>query len=326
MSIGKVAVLAVALVLVSGGLGAALADWNNTSEPVEPIELVDVDARKAEDDADGALVTEEEGDGDDTAGDDGTAGGDAPAAPQPEPQQQAAGDGDETAGDDGTAQATTPRPRPPRSRPPRQAATTRSTRQRRRWRRGGDETAAVGRWRWRRERRRRRRHLSRPNEICQRAGPAAARSPPPARGLHAGSPEFARREPALRRRCRLRARGRGWSFSIRSPRVPKVDTPRSGVLVSHDSPLLMVSNFRGRSLWNGPRPSSNTHASLFGSLRNQTQSALFPPFRPVEVVRMTFRLRGSQGRQMVARHAADVRSFAAGTAFPSGEAEGASRS
>ena len=104
MSIGKVAVLAVALVLVSGGLGAALADWNNAAEPAEPIELVDVDARKAEDDADGALVTEEEGDGDDTAGNDGTAGGNAPPTPQPEPQQQAAGDGDETAGDDGTAQ------------------------------------------------------------------------------------------------------------------------------------------------------------------------------------------------------------------------------
>jgi len=99
MSIGKLAVLAVALVLVSGGLGAALADWNSP-EPGPAIDLVDVDARKADDEGDGALATEEEGDGDDTAGNDGTAGG--MNAPE-QPQAQLAGDGDQTAGDDGTA-------------------------------------------------------------------------------------------------------------------------------------------------------------------------------------------------------------------------------
>jgi len=100
MSIGKLAVLAVALVLVSGGLGAALADWDSP-EPGPAIDLVDVDARKADDEGDGALATEEEGDGDDTAGNDGTAGG-LNAAPE-QPQAQLAGDGDQTAGNDGTA-------------------------------------------------------------------------------------------------------------------------------------------------------------------------------------------------------------------------------
>ena len=93
MSIGKVAVLAVALIFVSGGVGAALADWND-SEPTSRIDLVDVDARK-DDAVDVLLATEEDeqdpdpaqGDGDDTAGNDGTAGGNnteaapAPAAP-----------------------------------------------------------------------------------------------------------------------------------------------------------------------------------------------------------------------------------------------------
>ncbi len=96
MSIGKIAVLAVALVLVSGGIGAALADWNNP-EPGPAIDLVDVDARK-DDAADVTLASEEEGDGDDT-GD----GDSAPKKQQQPAQQQAAGDGDDTAGDDGTS-------------------------------------------------------------------------------------------------------------------------------------------------------------------------------------------------------------------------------
>jgi hypothetical protein len=101
MSIGKLAVLAVALAVVSGGFGAALADWNRP-EPGPAIDLVDVDARKADEDGDGTLATEEEGDGDDTAGNDGTAVGQN--APEPQQQQpQAAGDGDQTAGNDGTA-------------------------------------------------------------------------------------------------------------------------------------------------------------------------------------------------------------------------------
>jgi hypothetical protein len=95
MSIGKIAVLAVALILVSGGMGAALADGNPDDLPA----IVDVDARKDDGADDGTLATEEEGDGDDTAGDDGTDGG---AAPVQQPAQLAAGDGDQTAGDDGT--------------------------------------------------------------------------------------------------------------------------------------------------------------------------------------------------------------------------------
>jgi hypothetical protein len=103
MSIGKLVVLGVALVLVSGGMGAALADWSSP-EPGPAIDLVDADARKDDGAGDGTLATEEEGDGDDTAGDDGTNGGNTPQAePAPVQPVQAAGDGDDTAGDDGTA-------------------------------------------------------------------------------------------------------------------------------------------------------------------------------------------------------------------------------
>ena len=102
MSIGKLAVLAVAVMLVSGGFGAAFADWNSP-EPGPAIDLVDVDARKADGDGDGTLATEEEGDGDD-AGDDGIAGGlNAPDQNTRAPQVELAGDGDQTAGNDGTA-------------------------------------------------------------------------------------------------------------------------------------------------------------------------------------------------------------------------------
>ena len=100
MSIGKLAVLAVALMLVSGGFGAALADWNSP-QPGPAIDLVDVDARMADEDGDGTLVPEEEGDGDQDAGNE-PAGGGTPAKPKP-PAAPLAGDGDQTAGNDGTA-------------------------------------------------------------------------------------------------------------------------------------------------------------------------------------------------------------------------------
>ena len=120
MSLGKVAVLAVALIFVSGGVGAALADWNSPA-PGPAIDLVDVDARKDEPNDDGLLASEEDdddlgggggapggaaqvGDGDNTAGNDGTAGGDnTQAAPAPAPAPIVLGDGDATAGNDQTA-------------------------------------------------------------------------------------------------------------------------------------------------------------------------------------------------------------------------------
>jgi hypothetical protein len=87
----KIAILAVAAALGFGGLGAALAEWRN-SDPGQPIELAsDVDARKNEaDDARAVAGEDDDGDGDDTAGDDGTNGGNN------------TGDGDNTAGNDGT--------------------------------------------------------------------------------------------------------------------------------------------------------------------------------------------------------------------------------
>jgi hypothetical protein len=81
MTIGRLAVLALAAVLALGGLGtafAALSDRGDDDGAPQAIEL-----RK--DDAGAELVSDEdEGDGDDTRGDDGTGGGDnsyvAPAA------------------------------------------------------------------------------------------------------------------------------------------------------------------------------------------------------------------------------------------------------
>ena len=126
MSIGKVVVLAIAHVFVSGGVGAALADWNSPA-PGPAIDLVDVDARKDDGVDDTALVDDEDdaggndgpgqvgaqnvapqaaaaGDGDATAGNDGTAGGDnTQASPAPAPAPVVLGDGDVTAGNDGTA-------------------------------------------------------------------------------------------------------------------------------------------------------------------------------------------------------------------------------
>ena len=111
MSIGKVAVLAVALIFASGGVGAALADWSDPD-----VDLVDEDARK-DDAVDVELAVEEEddsndrgpagvnqapgaeGDGDNTAGNDGTAGGDnTAAAPAPAPAPVPAGAADDSAG------------------------------------------------------------------------------------------------------------------------------------------------------------------------------------------------------------------------------------
>jgi hypothetical protein len=126
VSVGKIAVLAIALVFVSGGVGAALADWNDPSTRGPAIDLVDVDARKDDAVDDVGLVEDDDdsgdagdgqnerapqgaaqaggGDGDETAGNDGTAGGDnTQAAPAPAPAPVAIGDGDVTAGDDGTA-------------------------------------------------------------------------------------------------------------------------------------------------------------------------------------------------------------------------------
>jgi hypothetical protein len=93
MSIGKLVVLALGLVLVSGGFGAALADWSSP-EPGPAIDLVDADARRDDGSGDGLLVTEEETDEDDTAGGEPPAG----AAGLP-PLQPAPGAGrDETTG------------------------------------------------------------------------------------------------------------------------------------------------------------------------------------------------------------------------------------
>ena len=88
MTIGRLAVLALAAVLALGGLGtafAALSDDGAGDPLAQEIEL-----RK--DDPGAELVSEEddEGDGDRTRGDDGTRGGNN------------TGDGDRTRGDDGT--------------------------------------------------------------------------------------------------------------------------------------------------------------------------------------------------------------------------------
>ena len=110
MSLGKLAVLGLALAFAAAGVGAALADWRSP-DPGPAIDLVDVDARKDES-ADVATVEDDDGgDGDDTNGNDGTGGGDntAPA--------QRAGDGDSTRGDDGTGGGDNTAPAAPRPAP-----------------------------------------------------------------------------------------------------------------------------------------------------------------------------------------------------------------
>ena len=89
MTIGRLAVLALAAVLALGGIGTAFAaladDDGGDDDGVQAIEL-----RK--DDATAELVSDDddEGDGDRTRGDDGTSGGNN------------TGDGDRTRGNDGT--------------------------------------------------------------------------------------------------------------------------------------------------------------------------------------------------------------------------------
>jgi hypothetical protein len=92
MGIGKLAVLAVAVAIAFGGVGAALADWRG-ADPGPAIEVAGVDARKSEVDDDIAFVEDDDdqGDGDKTRGNDGTSGGNN------------TGDGDRTRGNDGTS-------------------------------------------------------------------------------------------------------------------------------------------------------------------------------------------------------------------------------
>ena len=91
MTMGRLAVIALAAVLAFGGLGTALAlsgDDDSTAQ-ADPIEL------RKDDAGDDVLVGEDddgpEGDGDSTRGDDGTGGGNH------------TGDGDSTRGNDGTS-------------------------------------------------------------------------------------------------------------------------------------------------------------------------------------------------------------------------------
>ena len=87
MTMGRLAVIALAAVLALGGIGTAFAQLGGDDDSPEagtPIEL-----RK--DDAAFEIAQDDDvGDGDDTLGDDGTAGGDN------------TGDGDRTRGNDGT--------------------------------------------------------------------------------------------------------------------------------------------------------------------------------------------------------------------------------
>ena len=93
MSLGKLAVLVLAVVLAGGGIAAAFSD-SRSLPAMDPIDVSDQAVRK--DDAGDVVLPEEDddddrGDGDRTAGNDGTRGGDN------------TGDGDRTAGNDGTS-------------------------------------------------------------------------------------------------------------------------------------------------------------------------------------------------------------------------------
>jgi hypothetical protein len=91
MTLGKLAVIFVAVALGAGGVGAALADWRSSSDAGAAIEL---DGRKNELDDGPAFVGDDDddrGDGDRTRGNDGTSGGNN------------TGDGDRTRGNDGTS-------------------------------------------------------------------------------------------------------------------------------------------------------------------------------------------------------------------------------
>ena len=90
MSIGKLAVLIVAVGVALAGIGAGFSEWRD-SDAGSAIQLVDnVDARKNELDDDVRVADTDEDDGDRTRGNDGTGGGDN------------TGDGDRTRGNDGT--------------------------------------------------------------------------------------------------------------------------------------------------------------------------------------------------------------------------------
>jgi hypothetical protein len=98
MTTGKIAVLALAVLVAIGG-GAALAGRAATTPTnVDAVQIrSDDDARRDDDPADGTDPVEDDrdddtGDGDDTKGDDGTSGG-----------WSRTGDGDDTKGDDGTS-------------------------------------------------------------------------------------------------------------------------------------------------------------------------------------------------------------------------------
>jgi hypothetical protein len=114
VSIGKLFVLTVALVLVSGGFGAALADWSSP-EPGPAIDLVDADARKDEGTGDGVLVTEEETDEDEPADGPPAAtapqGSPAPLSP-PLSSGPGAGGGEVTADNEARPRGTGARPLP----------------------------------------------------------------------------------------------------------------------------------------------------------------------------------------------------------------------
>ena len=89
MSLGKIAVVVLAFAIGGLGIGAALAD-SRGSDPGSPIELEEVRKSELDDEVEVAQEQDDEGDGDGTAGDDGTGGGDN------------TGDGDATRGNDGT--------------------------------------------------------------------------------------------------------------------------------------------------------------------------------------------------------------------------------
>ena len=159
--------------LVSGGFGAALADWDSP-EPGPAIDLVDVDARKDEGNDDGLLVTEEETDEDDTAGGEPPAGAAGLAPLQPAARSRPRRRPDRRQRRD--APAPTPveaRPVPALPAPAGAGGGGDDDDQGG----GGARTAAATTA-----------ETTTRISMLSRAGPAAARSPPPARGLQGRPP------------------------------------------------------------------------------------------------------------------------------------------
>ena len=103
MTIGRLAVLALAAVLAFGGLGTAfaLSGGDDSTASADPIEL------RKDDAGDDVLVGEDddgpEGDGDATKGDDGTGDGDKTRGNDGTGGGDNTGDRDATAGNDGTS-------------------------------------------------------------------------------------------------------------------------------------------------------------------------------------------------------------------------------